>query len=155
MAKKIEAVETEELEEVEVDGGDEQYPDMSQRSPEALLKIIADAQKALESSKSDRILKLHSKFDAEAKKEGFTLQQVFFKGATAKGKTYKVKYKDEATGKTWTGQGGFMNMPKWIKDSGKSPMEFALPECKADEQRKWDAYQAQLKGTPVPAVKAA
>ena len=132
MAKIVKA-ELEETEEVEIEGGDAQYPDLSKFTPSMLLKLKEDAEKALASSKSDRILKLHDKFDAEAKKEGFTLQQVFFKGKTAEGKKYPVKYRNPANhNETWTGQGG--NRPKW--------MVIAIAAAKArGEERTEDFYK--------------
>ena len=147
MAKIVKA-EIEETEEVEIEGGDaDTLPDDAGE----LLKLQDKINKKLAKSKQDRITKMRSKWEAEAKSQGFTLQLVYFNGNTGEGKQFKVKYKDDK-GNEWAGQGA---TPKWIVQSGKHPLEFVLPEHKEKQTERWKQAEAKENRGAVPSPKAA
>jgi len=95
------------------------YKDLLQQR-EALEKAIADARNR---EVSDAVAKVR----ALVAEYGLTAQDVFPSGRTAKAAgtkaTVKVapKYRDPATGQTWTGRG---KAPKWIE--GKDRAAFAI-----------------------------
>ncbi len=77
-------------------------------------KVVRDRTEA------ERLEKAHKELEAVAAKYGISKHQLWFKGATAKGRKLPVKYKDDK-GNTWTGQGA---KPKWMGD--KDPSEFRV-----------------------------
>ena len=95
------------------------YKDLLQQR-EALEKAIADARTREVSGAISQVRALAAEY-------GLTAQDIFPSGRTAKvagtKATVKVapKYRDPATGQTWTGRG---KAPKWIE--GKDRAAFAI-----------------------------
>jgi len=95
------------------------YKDLLQQR-EALEKAIADARSREVSDAVRQVRELVAEY-------GLTSQDVFPSGRTAKSSVTKVtvkvapKYRDPATGQTWTGRG---KAPKWIE--GKDRAAFAI-----------------------------
>lgn len=87
---------------------------------EALEQAIAQARQNEISAAVTRVRELVAEF-------GLTAQDIF-PGRTAKSSTQKVvskvaaKYRDPATGQTWTGRG---KAPKWIDGKDRTPFTIA------------------------------
>ena len=87
---------------------------------EALEKAIADARQA-------EIAGAVTKVRAIVAEYGLTVQDIFpgrggKSGAKASGAKVAAKYRDPATGQTWTGRG---KAPKWIEGKDRAPFAIA------------------------------
>ena len=112
--------------------------DTSSKSREDLQRELAETEERLNALKKEeaeyddkRKAELRAKWKDEAAAEGYTLAEVVGDPAPkGKGKTGRskgtAKYRDPASGKTWTGKG---RQPDWVKDhvaTGGSKEDFAI-----------------------------
>jgi DNA-binding protein H-NS len=82
-------------------------------------KQIAELQAKAEEARRNEIAGAKAKIQSIMREHGLTLADIngSAKPAKAARKPVDIKYKDEATGQTWTGRG---RAPKWIEGKDKN-----------------------------------
>ena len=87
-------------------------------------KQIAELQARAEVARLDEVAEAKAKIQAIMRECGLTIADIGSsskKGLRAQRKQVEIKYKDEATGDTWTGRG---RAPKWLE--GKDKNQFRI-----------------------------
>lgn len=92
--------------------------DITKLTPRQLKELKEQAEARLQESHIERCLALKQRLTKLCDDEGLTLAQVFFEGKT--GGPVAAKYKNPATGQTWSGRG---KKPHWLIGNEK---EFAV-----------------------------
>jgi len=105
--------------------------DLKSLNHNQLSDLIARAKARQEELAKEKVAKLRDKISALVKAEGIGLDEVFggargARGSKARGSKVKPKYRNPATGETWTGRG---KRPRWFAAAlaaGKKEKDFLI-----------------------------
>lgn len=104
--------------------------DLKSLNHNQLSDLIARAKARQEELAKERVSKLRDKISALVKAEGMALDEVFGRGTRGgkggRGGKVKPKYRNSATGETWTGRG---KRPRWFAAAlaaGKKEKDFLI-----------------------------
>ena len=105
--------------------------DLKSLNHNQLSDLIARAKARQEELAKEKVAKLRDKISALVKAEGIGLDEVFgggrgARGAKTRGGKVKPKYRNPATGETWTGRG---KRPRWFAAAmaaGKKEKDFLI-----------------------------
>jgi len=105
--------------------------DLKSLNHNQLSDLIARAKARQEELAKEKVAKLRDKISALVKAEGIALDEVFggargARGSKTRGSKVKPKYRNPATGETWTGRG---KRPRWFAAAlagGKKEKDFLI-----------------------------